>query len=174
MNIDLFLVSWIALLREPIGIAFFSFITRFADTLTVGLVLCVVATFLFLKKRTQGAALGLIVAVAGAKLTEVLLKILIGRARPDGYELLHLDTYSFPSGHATVAMALYGFITYLLWGMYPKRRVRIALLGALVIIGVGVSRVYLGVHYPSDVLGGYIVGAFWIAIGVWAMKYWRT
>lgn len=171
---DTTLLHFVVSLREPVGIFFFSLVTHLADTLTVGLVLFVAALTLLLHKKSRSYSIGLIVAVAGAKITEVLLKIFIGRARPDGYELLHLDSYSFPSGHATAAMALYGFLAYVLWRYYPKWRTLIVTLSAVCILGVGFSRVYLGVHYPSDVVGGYVVGVFWIYVGIAAAKYWRS
>ncbi len=149
-------------IREPVGIFFFSTITHLADTTTIVALLLLASSLLLLKNKRYAA--GLVVAVAGAKISEVLLKIIVERARPLDVGLLELDTYSFPSGHATAAMALYGFLVYALWQMYPAWRVLIAVVGLFIIAGVGISRVYLGVHYPSDVLGGYLLGLLWIFI----------
>lgn len=165
---DIEVVRALFALREPFGITLFSFITSFADTLTFLAILSVVAAWFLIRKHT-GAALGVIVAALGAKITEVFLKVVIGRARPDGYELLQLDTFSFPSGHATAAMALYGFLAYVLSSTYPKYRVLIWSVSIFLILLIGISRVYLGVHFPSDIVGGYLVGLLWIFIGARVM-----
>jgi len=157
-----------------VGIAVFSGLTSLGDTLSVGLALLAACLALLVSRRHKSYIVGLVVAVGGAKLSEVLMKILIERARPDGFALFHLDSYSFPSGHATGAMALYGFITYILCALYPRQRAAWVALGGTVILGVGMSRIYLGVHFPSDVLGGFLLGAIWILVGISAVKYWRS
>ncbi len=161
-NLDTILLTLLVSLREPVGIFFFSTITHLADTTIVVVVLLVASLLLYVKNKRY--AVGLIVAVAGAKISEILIKIVVERARPLDVGLLQLDTYSFPSGHATGAMALYGFITFALLVMYPKYRTLTLALGSIVIFSIGMSRIYLGVHYPSDVLGGYLLGALWIFI----------
>jgi undecaprenyl-diphosphatase len=161
-NLDTMLLELLISMREPVGIFFFSTITHLADTTVVILVLLVASLLLLLKNKRY--AVGLVVATLGAKISEMLIKIIVERARPLDVGLLQLDTYSFPSGHATAAMALYGFFAYVLWQVYPKWRVVVLAVSTLIIGGVGISRIYLGVHYPSDVLGGYLLGLLWIFI----------
>jgi membrane-associated phospholipid phosphatase len=168
------IVQYLFSIRTPWGISVFSALTSLGDTLTIGLVLLCACLVLILSKRNKAYIVGLVVCVAGAKASEVLLKLLVGRARPDAYALFHLDSYSFPSGHATAAMALYGCIAYVLCKIYPKHRTFWLASAAIVIVGIGISRIYLGVHYPSDVLGGYVLGAVWIWLGMRAAKYWRS
>ncbi len=172
-DIDQAVVHYLFLIRTPFGISFFTALTSLGGTLTIGLVLLCACLVLILSKRNKAYVVGLIVAVAGAKASEVALKVLIERARPT-YALFHLDTYSFPSGHSTGAMALYGFIAYVLCKIYPAHRTLWLASAAAVILGVGISRVYLGVHYPSDVLGGYFVGALWVWLGIKVVKYMRS
>ncbi len=160
--------------RSTAGLAFFALVTRLADTWAIVLVLSLACLLLLLSKQSKAWVVGLLVAVLGAKVSEVCMKILIGRERPLEFALLELDTFSFPSGHAAVAMALYGFLTYLLFVQYPKYRAYTLVLGGLLVILVGASRVYIGVHYPSDVLGGYVLGAIWLLVGVYAVRYWRS
>ena len=174
VDLDTTVLTFLISMREPIGILFFSIITHFADTLTVGVVLLVGSLYLLVNRKSRSYVIGLVSTVGGAKISEVLIKILVERARPADVALLQLDTYSFPSGHATTAMALYGFLAYVLWQLYPKWRLLIVTLSALLITGIGISRVYLGVHYPSDVIGGYLLGALWILLGAKIVRYWRN
>ena len=109
---------------------------------------------------------GLLLATCGilAPVLNLALKELATRARPDAaLALVDESGYSFPSGHAAFAVAFYGALIYLLsyWGAFPRRPLmRWAIQGALflLILVIGGSRVYLGVHWPSDVLGGYLFG----------------
>lgn len=104
--------------------------------------------------------------IGGSAATTYAIKHLFSRARPLT-EAFYLETgSSFPSGHATFAMALYGFFIYITWKAdehHLKNPLIIFL--AILIFLVGLSRLYLGVHYLSDVLGGYLVGFIWILIG---------
>ena len=121
--------------------------------------LAAVAALLW-RRRVSDSML-LTVAVSLGALTHPL-KVLIGRPRPD-FAIVESapHTMGFPSGHAAFAMLLGGALIYLAWQNVADRRRRWALTGALalLILVVGLSRVYLGVHWPSDVLGGYLFGA---------------
>lgn len=94
-----------------------------------------------------------------------LLKNIIQRPRPEGFRLVEASGYSFPSGHSMVSMAFFGLIIWLVWHRVRNRRARIALCGAfaLVIFLIGFSRIYLGVHYASDVIAGFCVSLLWLA-----------
>jgi undecaprenyl-diphosphatase len=104
-------------------------------------------------------------------LTEVLnllLKSLIHRQRPHLWAgLWSLTDYSFPSGHSMAAMAVYGMLAYLLGLHYPRQAWRIKLVAAGLILAIGASRMLLGVHWPTDVLGGYTAGACILCAGVY-------
>lgn len=114
----------------------------------------------------------LLVAVGGSTVTTYIIKHIFFRARPLA-EALYLESgSSFPSGHATVAMALYGFLLYTIWKYdkhYLKKPLIIFLL--ILIVLIGVSRLYLGVHYLSDVLAGYAVGLIWLFMSIKLHKY---
>lgn len=91
-----------------------------------------------------------------ALLTNVALKAWFVRHRPTLFdEITRPETWSFPSGHAMSAMAVYGAIAGVLIGLYPSWRWLVVTVATIVIIGVGLSRIYLGVHWPTDVLAGY-------------------
>lgn len=105
------------------------------------------------------------VLIGGATL-HLALKAAIERPRPAGAWLAAAHGYSFPSGHTVGAVLFYGLLAYLGARMAARggtgRYLYIAL-GAVIILAVGASRVYLGVHFFSDVLGGWVVGAFWLS-----------
>ncbi|WP_276205158.1 phosphatase PAP2 family protein [Bacillus sp. MUM 13] len=77
--------------------------------------------------------------------------------------------YSFPSGHATMAMALYGSLTFLLWRNIKTLKGRIILvsISSIMVVTIGISRIYLGVHYPSDIIAGYFISGFWLTFSIW-------
>lgn len=95
-----------------------------------------------------------------------VLKFAIRRPRPDGFRLATASGFSFPSGHSIVAMAFFGLLIWFVWRYERDRRMRGALVAAFgfVIVMVGLSRVYLGVHYASDVLGGFCLSVVWLAL----------
>lgn len=102
-----------------------------------------------------------------AALANSTLKLVVSRARPDGLPPIVVEPgYSFPSGHTLSATVAYGVIAVLVARSSlprPLRTVALALLGALVVV-VGLSRVYLGAHYPTDVAGGWLTGLMWVVL----------
>jgi undecaprenyl-diphosphatase len=103
-------------------------------------------------------------ALGGVVLDEVM-KLHFKRLRPEvPWAFVHEHSFSFPSGHSVLAIVMYGVIVYKTRDKLHSNWARAALMvGAfLMVVAIGVSRVYLGVHYPSDVAGGYFVGAVWL------------
>ena len=126
-------------------------------------VLMVVLVIVFGWQRRWGAVVGLLVTVVGAQMLNNVLKDWFERTRPAPVEgLIPAQAFSFPSGHAMVAAAFYLFIGYLAWQLL-KGRMRIVCAAFLVLIAllIGLSRLYLGVHYLMDVVAGYIAGVAW-------------
>ena len=117
-------------------------------------------------RRMKDDAVLVAAAALGAVMLDEVMKLHFKRLRPDvPWALVHEHSFSFPSGHSVLAMVMYGVIVYKtqdkLWSPWAKTAL---MAGALaMVVGIGVSRVYLGVHYPSDVAGGYFVGAVWLA-----------
>lgn len=128
--------------------------------------LIVLAVILFVLLKHRKELVLLLGGMLGSTLLNHLLKDIYKRARPDIHRIAEEVGYSFPSGHSMAAFTFYFLITYLLWRHIHLRRWRIVLLlfSAFMIIAIGLSRVYLGVHYPSDVLAGYWVSACWVAL----------
>lgn len=124
-----------------------------------------VATLLFYGKRRQALVTG--AAVTLALIAAEGSKLLFERARPD--LVPHgsvVYSHSFPSGHSTLSAATFFTLAAVLTSLQPKRRAKAFIVGVAMVIvaGVGVSRVYLGVHWPSDVLAGWALGAAWALV----------
>jgi membrane-associated phospholipid phosphatase len=106
----------------------------------------------------------LVVAVAGGLILNVAFKYIFQRPRPALWPHADVSGFSFPSGHATVALCLFGMLGWLGLRLFRPHAAGIAwavFMAALIVL-IGLSRIYLGVHYPSDVLAGYISGSFWL------------
>ena len=125
----------------------------------------------FLQRRRWGDLLFWTIAVGGAALLNLAAKHSFGRVRPDLWlSIAPETTFSFPSGHAMGSMALVAAVVVLTW---PTRwRWLVLILGAIFVLMVGMSRVYLGVHYPSDILAGWTASLAWV-IGVSLVLYGR-
>lgn len=116
-------------------------------------------------RRLHHAAILLLVSTAGAGVLSLALKLHFRRVRPDvPWALAHELTFSFPSGHSVFAVVLYGTLVYLGMRHLPRvwERVGIVIAALALVFGIGYSRIYLGVHYPSDVAAGYLVGTVWL------------
>ena len=137
-------------------------------------VLSVSILLLLLLVRRRKEARYLVFGAGGGLLLNLLLKALFHRARP-GVDLLYLlpslSSLSFPSGHTMGTTSVVGSLAVILHVVKAPRVVRLAsiLLGAAAIAGVGLSRVYLGAHYPSDVLGGFLAAAAWVSVTTGSM-----
>ncbi|MFC4801830.1 phosphatase PAP2 family protein [Neobacillus sp. GCM10023253] len=109
-----------------------------------------------------------IAVILGANILFITLKQLFHRARPDLHRLAEASNYSFPSGHATMAFALYGVLTFLLWRHISTHlgRTVLIIISVFMIVVIGISRIYLGVHYPSDIIAGYFISAFWLTLAI--------
>ncbi|MFH1704466.1 MAG: phosphatase PAP2 family protein [Patescibacteria group bacterium] len=167
ISADIWFENALLSVRTPFLLHLFNWVTLLGDTIFIVSITGIVIIFLLFYKYNKAYAIGLVATVVGARGTSYIMKILIERARPDGLIPAITETSSsFPSGHATLAMALYGFLTYLFCKRYPKNSVIITAIAMLAIIAIGFSRLYLGVHFPSDVLAGYLLGGIWLLIGI--------
>lgn len=164
--IDYFISSQMSLLRESDIINIFILITSFASTPMTILVFLCTAIFCWLIQQRR-VIVGLLIVTVGSSAFTFLSKSLISRTRPADI-LLFERTYSFPSGHATITMALYGFIAYLLIRFHRNfsQQVLIFVSAVFFMILIGLSRIVLNEHYFSDVLGGYLVGGLWLTIAI--------
>ncbi|WP_187107698.1 phosphatase PAP2 family protein [Sphingomonas xanthus] len=137
------------------------------------IILLIAATGYLLLVGKRRVALFLLVAEAGGMLLSNLLKTGFDRPRPDLEHGARVFTSSFPSGHATLSAVTFLTLGALLTRTTPDRRVKLYFLtlAAVLTMLVGTSRVYLGVHYPSDVVAGWCIGSAWAAL-CWAAALW--
>jgi undecaprenyl-diphosphatase len=148
---------------------FFRLLTHLGAPLTFVVLSLVGITVLWLMRRYIYAIYLLIVVLSSWTIND-LLKIYFARPRPPGEALTIATGYSFPSGHAMVSIAFYGFLAYLAFTQGGKRGKLAAGELACLIFLIGLSRVYLNVHYPSDVLGGWLLGLLILLISICSMK----
>jgi membrane-associated phospholipid phosphatase len=160
---DQAIYGWLQDLRSPFGDATFVVITELGDTDVV--VPLTVAVFLRLAwGGGWRAAIYWLGAVAGASTLNTAVKALVQRGRPEDLSYTGWSLFSFPSGHCAVNLVVYGFLALLLaHGAHSAWR-RAALLGAGWTLLIALSRVYLGAHWFSDVLGGLALGSAWLAL----------
>jgi undecaprenyl-diphosphatase len=167
LTADLWFENMLLGIRTPFFLHIFNGVTFFGNTAVVIGITGIVVMFLLFSKNYKSYAAGLFTAVIGAGATSYSMKTIIERARPGGLIPSAVETSSsFPSGHATLAMALYGFLAYVLCKLYPKHSAVIVTLATVIIFAIGFSRLYLGMHFPSDVLAGYLLGGPWLSIGI--------
>jgi undecaprenyl-diphosphatase len=123
-----------------------------------------IAFIVFAKLRWKRAALWLAIAMIGSLLLDLALKYAYHRARPAAFFGAAPASYSFPSGHALCSLCFYGVLAGLLSARIKSLPWRIVVwtVAAMLIISIGLSRIYLGVHYPSDVLAGYLAATVWV------------
>ena len=158
--------------QSPPLTAFFKAVTLLGWYPVAAAATLAAVALLLLRKRLLDALL--VAGCSTSALGSHLLKEIIGRPRPE-YAIIDPipQNFGFPSGHACFAMLLVGALIYLFWRQVeslPLRRGMCAGLG-LIILGVGISRVYLGVHWPSDVLGGYLYGGLVLLVAVRLRNY---
>jgi len=148
-------------------------VTALGSNVVLGIVVVATILYLLLMKR-GGAALWVLVSVVGVLLINRFLKEAFNRPRPDLVaHSAQVFTPSFPSGHATLSAVTFLTLGALLASVHDSRRLKVFFLGLAIFItmAVGLTRVYLGVHYPTDVLAGWSVGAAWAAI-CWTVFHW--
>jgi undecaprenyl-diphosphatase len=145
-------------------------LTRFMFAVTwmgsVGLAIVAILAFaLFRHFLWRRAAIWLLVTLTGAAILSLGLKSAFHRPRPVPFFGHMPHTYSFPSGHSLFSFCLYGVLAGLLADRAQSKllRVLIWVIAAALILTIGLSRIYLGIHYPSDVLAGYLAGAIWVS-----------
>jgi membrane-associated phospholipid phosphatase len=128
----------------------------------IAVIVLAIALYWLWRHARKLDALTMLVSFIGAVAISSVLKLVFARPRPDVFPpLVPVSTYSFPSGHALAAMGLYGLLAILLW---RGRRRGWAVLSAAWVLLIGLSRIYLGVHYPSDVLASLALGTLWLVV----------
>lgn len=174
-NFDLYLaeavVAWRSVWLTPIMI----FFTRLGDDQIAYPFVAITVLLLLLGRRLREATLLLLTLLLSA-VTNTGLKELVGRVRPLEHQLVVETDFSFPSGHAMNSLVYFGLLSYLVFRHVSSviwRRFLIALAFTFSLF-MGFSRVYLGVHYLSDIVAGYLLGACFLSVAIWVGERWKA
>ena len=165
-QIDQRFANWLHEHATPGLTTFFESVTRLGNLTTLIVVVAVAAAVLWRQRRIADLQL-LLLASIGAEVITVGLKLGFQRQRPFFADPLATEsTFSFPSGHASVSLAVYGTLGFIIARHLRDRRAQFAVLAAaaLLIVVIGFSRLYLGVHFLSDVIAGFSLGIAWVSL----------
>ncbi|HEX6643901.1 MAG TPA: phosphatase PAP2 family protein [Gemmatimonadales bacterium] len=184
-SFDATVSGWVHSLASPALTDVMWFASRFGGPSRLGIIAVMLFGIFAWKRWFRGAVL-LVVTLGGAGLLDAVLKLSFRRERPNPlFEYPLPESYSFPSGHALFSFVFFGSAAVLLAGRIRSRPLRIVVFAvAAALVGlVGISRIYLNVHHPSDVAAGYLVALVWIvavafgdrlaARGVFRRRNWR-
>ncbi len=144
------------------------FITNFGGA--IFLIIATIILFILIKNKKIGFSI--ISNLVIVTILNQLLKNILQRPRPNEFRIVEETGYSFPSGHSMASMAFYGYLIYLIYKYVKNKYLKwtlIVLLGIL-ICTIGISRIYLGVHYTSDVLGGFLISISYLVIYISAVN----
>jgi len=156
-------------LRTPLLTQAFELITILGAPIVTAIITIIVAAIIYKKHRAY--FIPLLATSIGAGITIYTTKIFFHRLRPLD-ALITEKSFSFPSGHALISIAFYGLLTYIIQLNLKNKSQKIATvsIGTILILLIGISRLYLGVHFFSDVIGGYLIGSIWFAMGIAAIR----
>lgn len=159
---DRSVMMWLHVRESPVLTTTMSALTELGGLVAVPIIAVAWAGLFWWRGRRRDAAL-LAAAVIGSTLLNTVLKAVFQRDRPDFWEHLVVeDSYSFPSGHAMASMSLAAALVVIAWS--SRWRWPAIAGGAVYVLVVGVSRIYLGVHFPSDILAGWCVAVLWVTV----------
>lgn len=167
-SVDHTVNDWVVAHRGEPWTSLLQFITVWGDTVTLSLVVIGVAVLAWMAGRIDFAVLIVAGSLSGWAVM-ALLKVIFARDRPPVEErLIDIGDYSFPSGHAMLSVVVYGLAVIIVHRLYPWVRDHVAwlVIGPILVALIGVSRIYLGVHWFSDVLFGWLFGCIWVSLCV--------
>ena len=147
-------------------------IAKFITNLGGAIFIAVVAIFLAIIIKNKKIGISIFVNLVIITGLNQLLKRILHRPRPTEYRIIQETGYSFPSGHSMISMAFYGYLIYLIYKHVKNKYIKwisISLLSILICL-IGISRIYLGVHYTSDVLGGFLISISYLVIYISAVN----
>ena len=130
------------------------------------IVICILTLISFILIKNKKISFCILLNLIISTFLNLFLKNIIQRPRPDELRLIVETGYSFPSGHSMVGMAFYGFLIYLVYKYLKNKKLKVILISffSVLIILIGLSRIYLGVHYTSDVIAGFLISICYLII----------
>lgn len=161
---DAAITKYVTSFRTPQLNKILQFITNLGDLYGYIVITTICSLWFYFKFKNWKYVLQLVFVIIVSGLSNLALKEVINRARPTAEHLVSVETLSYPSGHAMSAMAFYGFLIYLFYFLKINKWLKASLiiLCSFLIVSIGISRIYLGVHFPSDIAGGIIAGTIWV------------
>ena len=159
---DEFIYSNVSKLISDFTTNIMKLITNFGSVL--GLAIICILLIVFIKNKKYG--LYAFFNVVGVGFLNLILKVIFQRPRPDILQIVNESGYSFPSGHSMASMSFYGLLIYYIYNKVENEKVRnlLIIILSILIFAIGISRIYLGVHYPSDVICGYIISFVYLIV----------
>lgn len=139
------------------------FFTNLGDTVALAILSSLLFIYLFFRKRKNDLFL-LVLGLGGGFFLRTVIKLLVHRARPEN-ALLEASEFSFPSGHAVMSIIFFSLLIYFFKDKIKNKLVKYSFISIniLIFLLIGFSRIYFGVHWLSDVLGGFALGGFWLS-----------
>lgn len=151
--------------RNTVSTTLYVFLTHFGGEIYLSLIILICSLIFIWKERNYYPAIWLVTqSLLGAVLFNQALKAIFRRSRPLVETLVDQNGFSFPSGHSMGSLICYGGILFLILRNIRRPSIRNGLIAlfAILVLFIGISRVYVGVHYPTDIIGGFSVGAAWL------------
>lgn len=173
LKIDEPIMSFIRSFEHPIILNIMKALSVAGNTWPVVMISLVLLIIMYWLYRKRDEVILFVIVSLGSVGLNLLLKHTFKRERPSFDPVIIETGFSYPSGHSMAVFTMYGMITFLFWRHIHHSIGRTCLLfiSAVMIIAMGLSRIYLGVHYPSDVLGAYLVSGVWLFITIWVYQY---
>ncbi|SEG51036.1 phosphatase PAP2 family protein [Paenibacillus sp. UNC499MF] len=170
------IISFVQGAESPGLTAAAALLSEIGSSAVVPFITIAAALYLYFVLKHRSEVILLIAAIGGSAILNTILKKIFQRERPTIKIIMEEAGFSFPSGHSMAVVALYGILVYLLWKHISSTAGRTVLivLASAMIVAMGLARIYLGVHYPSDVLGGYLASGFWLAVCIWTYRSYRN
>lgn len=168
-HFDTAIISFIQGLESPALTNIMKFFTFIGGGIPVVVVTIIILLVLYKILYHRRELILFTWVVIGSALLNEMLKLVFHRARPTLHRIVDANGFSFPSGHSMAAFSLYGILAFLLWRHLSTTlgRGTLIVFSSVMTLMIGISRIYLGVHFPSDVLGGFLASGCWLAISIW-------
>ncbi|ARK30436.1 phosphatase PAP2 family protein [Halalkalibacter krulwichiae] len=171
-TIDQFVIDFVKRIESPSLTNAMVFVSHLGSTGPVIVLSCIVLAMIYLNYRKKDEVILFIIVSLGSTGINQALKILFKRDRP--LEQIIMETgFSYPSGHTMAAVSLYGIVTFLFWRHIPSKIGRTVLIcvSSFMILVIAFSRVYLRVHYASDIIGAVLLSGIWLYLSIWVYQY---
>jgi membrane protein DedA with SNARE-associated domain/membrane-associated phospholipid phosphatase len=175
VNVDRWVLEQVHFFRTPLTTSFMTAFTALGGSRMITAGGLTIAIYLIFKKRFDDLLIYL-TAILGGSFLSFILKTAVHRVRPHaGFALIQIGGWSFPSGHAMMSIIFYGMLAYLFIRKTQSWKLQVFAVSAagLIVFLIGFSRIYLGVHYLSDVLAGYTGGLFWLTVSITGLETYK-